>query len=308
MFWRALLSITLVLLSARALLPEKVSQQDVQDLLKELPEHSWLRSRLAVWVIQHSDMRQGASEEPYLQGMRQEGIKRAYFELSSIWRAGKPQDVRVISRLYFDKYDGPHAQIADQRSIDAIRASGLENLLDRVAIDWAKERPLVYGIEHAIVRHPEGKQMFTKAELFDDIRLSGIAWPWSPWIGSRAPPLADAASVGDANEVARLLQTSKSSQQELNAALLNAVTNDYDNSAVIELLLKAGADINCRDPRYGLTALMWAIGRPIQLPTLIDHGADVNLRDPQGNTALGRAKQANYREAAQILEKGGAKN
>src|SRR5439155_21288542 len=162
-----------------------------------------------------------ATEEPYVQGMRQAGVRRARFELSSVWHRGTPQDVRIVARLYFNKHDGPHAQIADQTSIDAIRTSGLENMLDKIAIDWTKERPLIHGIEHAVIRHSEGKQMFTTAEIFDDTRLRGMARPWTQWSGLRAPPLTDAASVGDANEVARLLQISKFCQQELNAALLH---------------------------------------------------------------------------------------
>src|SRR5437660_1604417 len=290
MSWRTLLTITLVLLLSGALLPQEVPQRDVQGLRDSLPEYSWLRP----WLSRRE--RQATKDQPYMERMRQAGVRRVFFELSSVWHAGKPRDVRVIARLYFGKYDGPHSQIADQTSIDAIRTSGLENLLDNVAIEWAKERPLLMGKEHAVVRHPEGKQMSTTAELFDDSRLPGMAIPWTPWSGSKGPPLNEAAIIGDAVEVARLLQTNKFSQQDLNVALLRAVKSHYDNSDVIDLVLKAGADINGRDPGSGWTALMIAIDRPIQLLTLIQRGADLNARDPQRSTALQLARQRGYRE------------
>jgi hypothetical protein len=302
MSWRTLLTITLVLLLSGALLPQEVPQRDVQDVRDSLPQYSWLRP----WLSRGE--RKAAKDQPYMQRMRQAGVRRVFFELGSVWRSGKPQDIRILTRLYFDKYDGPRSQIAEPRSIEAIRTNGLEALLDNVAIDWAKERPLLTGREHAIVRHPEGKQMSTTAELFDDSRLPGMVIPWTPWSGRKGPPLSEAAITGDASEVARLLQTNKFSQQDLNVVLLEAVKNHYDNSDVIDLLLKAGADINGRDPSSGWTALIIAIDRPIQLLTLVERGADLNARDPQGSTALQLARRQGDREAVQILEKAGAKN
>ncbi len=205
--------------------------------------------------------------------------------------------------MYFSKYDGPHSQIADPQSLDGIRTSGLQDLLDSVVIGWAKERPLVHGVEHRIVQHPEDKQMYTTAELFDDLWFRPMVRPWTPWNGTIPSPLNHAAAIGDGDQVDHLLEASNFSQEELNAALLSAVGNDYDNSEVINLLLKAGAEINSRDPRSGSTVLMLSIGRPIHLPTLIERGADINARDPKGSTALELARKGGHVEAAQILQK-----
>jgi hypothetical protein len=124
--------------------------------------------------------------------------------------------------------------------------------------------------------------MCTSVELFDDPRFPESVRPWYPCGEFGTLPLSDASSIGDANDVARLLTSRKFPQEKLNDALFHAVKNYYDNSDVIDLLVKAGADINCRDADYGLTVLMWALDRPIQVPTLIKLGADVGARNRKG--------------------------
>ncbi len=103
-----------------------------------------------------------------------------------------------------------------------------------------------------------------------------------------------------------LVKTRKFSQNELNDALILAVTDYYDNSDVIDLLLKAGADVNARDSRFGQTVLMFARGRPIQIPMLLERGADINAKDPQGNTVLKLARNEGDKEVAQLLQQAGA--
>jgi ankyrin repeat protein/cytochrome c551/c552 len=75
-------------------------------------------------------------------------------------------------------------------------------------------------------------------------------------------------------------------------------------------LLKAGAEVNCRDSR-GLTPLMFSVATEYQSPeivkALLQAGADVNARDNTGETALDWAQKFGYPEAIAALRKAGAK-
>ena len=59
----------------------------------------------------------------------------------------------------------------------------------------------------------------------------------------------------------------------------------YSDAAVIERLIKLGADPNKRNDA-GATALMWAALDPEKTRVLLDHGADVNARSEDARTAL----------------------
>lgn len=79
------------------------------------------------------------------------------------------------------------------------------------------------------------------------------------------------------------------------------------NIDLVEMLLKAGADIN-KTNASGCSALMWACGagnlKTVEL--LLASGADVNITDKYGNTALVWACDEGYREIAELLLKAGA--
>jgi len=75
------------------------------------------------------------------------------------------------------------------------------------------------------------------------------------------------------------------------------------NAAVVQALLRAGADPNLRDPVCGLTAMHDAAreGFVESVRALVDYGADLNLVDEQGNLPLHLAAREGHLEATQML-------
>lgn len=106
---------------------------------------------------------------------------------------------------------------------------------------------------------------------------------------------------GDAIGTQALLNSHKFSKKELNRALFGAVLSSYDNTAVIRLLLVAGADVNART-KDGTTPLMNAVAHPCNLRPLLDSGADLRARDKWGRDALQLARRAKDPTAMRLLE------
>jgi ankyrin repeat protein len=65
------------------------------------------------------------------------------------------------------------------------------------------------------------------------------------------------------------------------------------NPGVITTLLKAGAELEARDPMYGITALGWAAGQtsnPEVITVLLNAGADPKAKDIDGYTPIYAAR------------------
>lgn len=83
---------------------------------------------------------------------------------------------------------------------------------------------------------------------------------------------------------------------------------DRGHTAVVNILLAAGAEVNLADPDQGWTPLMYAAydDRADIAQQLIAAGADLNARDPQGRTPLILAAEACSAHVAEILIAAGA--
>jgi ankyrin repeat protein len=70
-------------------------------------------------------------------------------------------------------------------------------------------------------------------------------------------------------------------------ALLEACRRGKTHNEIAAALIKAGADVNVKDP-YGVTPLMFAAisGSPETMRLLMSRGSDVNAKDVDGRTAL----------------------
>jgi ankyrin repeat protein len=125
-------------------------------------------------------------------------------------------------------------------------------------------------------------------------------------------PLMTAARTGNSEAVRRLLAHSPSidarEPTRQQTALMWAAAEN--NAAAVELLVRAGADVNARS-KGGLTPLLFAArdGRIEAARVLLASGADVNERLPDGMSALVVAvMNANYAMAAFLLDRGADPN
>lgn len=284
----------LLLIATPYALPQTASTQ-AQQVANELPPCSVLREQ-----IEYKMYGDGIAM-PYMEAMRKLGVKRAFFEIDSMWHGGKPTDLQVVNRLYFDQFDGPNSQILDSTKLAQIKQSGLEADLDKIARERVMHAPLFVGLDSKV--NPSGKRTYSYAEMF--------ANPWVPEqrvvvspLFKRLPSLLYAAMIGDVSSVEHQLKNN-SSQRELYGALYQAVGSRYDNSAVIKAVINAGADVNARGAD-GVTPLMNAVAHPCNLRALLDAGADVSARDKWGKDALQYAREVKQPISVRLLEKSAA--
>lgn len=107
-------------------------------------------------------------------------------------------------------------------------------------------------------------------------------------------------------EVVRLLISRDADVQAKNSvkrtALMFAATAP-DNTATVEALLKAGANVNAVDGGEGYTALMFAAGEGhlAMAKLLLDAGADASIKDLDNETAAIHAANNGHTELARLL-------
>jgi ankyrin repeat protein len=170
-----------------------------------------------------------------------------------------------------------------------------------------------------------------------------VLWPVASLLGAAASDVADAAMKGNRDAVRALLQKKtdvNAPQSDGTTALHWAVRADdletadmliraganasaanrdgatpmllasvNGNAAMIESLIKAGADPNAALTKYGDTALMMAArtGKTDAIKMLLDHGAQVNAKESWGDTtALMWAVSERHPAAAKMLLEHGA--
>lgn len=122
-------------------------------------------------------------------------------------------------------------------------------------------------------------------------------------------PLTIAAGKCDDTQVIRVLLDHGADVRMRNRGgdtpLLLAVK--HGNQHTVEMLLRAGAEIN--EQNEGYTALMIAARRGYSgiVALLIARKADVNFQNKSGETALSLAQNYGQPEVAELLKKGGAR-
>ena len=275
---------------------------EVQQLITSLPECSRLRRDLEEG--RYSDQ----TELPYMQAMHKEGVQCGFFEFEGTLQQGHPDHIKVVKRVYFKRLDGPDAQITDLRTLDEVKNSGLQKVLDDAVIERAKNARFSAGVDEwagvgmvnvlpGLIR---GSRVYGSIELFGSQWITVSAWdqasPYKPRFD-----IGYAAYIGDVMDLSKIFQQKKYSQKELNLALNSAVMSRWDNTAAIEMLIKAGADVNAK---FGddTTLLMLAKNCSCNIRVLLAHGARADDRDKWGRTALDLAWQGHDEARIRLLQ------
>jgi ankyrin repeat protein len=116
--------------------------------------------------------------------------------------------------------------------------------------------------------------------------------------------LADAAQRGDVAAARAILQRQRSAVKVVDADGTTPlhIATDQNNPAMVELLIRAGADVTAKN-RFGITPLHSAAlyGNAAILERLLKAGADPNTALPEGETALMTAAGNGSVEAIKVL-------
>lgn len=299
-----LICLSLLALPAAQSQTESARQRpaEVTQLIAKLPECSRLREQL-----EHGRFSDGTGK-PYMRPMLDHGVQRAFFEVEGNWSHGRAENIRFVRRLYYRILDGPDAQITDAATLNEIETSGLAGTLDQAVLPQIKNAHLFSGTDQwgtaGIAGYwkwrLKGGHIYGTADLF--------ASPWvSPFAGDIVSPykvrddLTHVAQIGDVIGVSKLLSAKRYSQLDLNRALNCAVMSLWDNTNVINMLVKAGADVNAKSSD-GTTPLMATYECACNISVLLANGARVEDRNRFGQTALDFARQRHDAVALRLLE------
>jgi ankyrin repeat protein len=130
-----------------------------------------------------------------------------------------------------------------------------------------------------------------------------------PYSSALAGPIHDAAKLGDAEQVERLI-TAGAGVDEKDIADKTALfwAAGAGQMDVVQLLVAKGANVNAKD-FYGLTVVGAAAlaGQEAIVELLIGKGADVNSMDSGGVTPLDDASRKGYAGIIELLKRHGAK-
>jgi len=131
----------------------------IRDLIDTLPTDSFLRLEL------QGGARGDGIHYAWMDSMRHQAVKRVVAEVHIHFsRNGKPKEMKTVRVLYYSDYDATSVQITDPNRLQRIRVSGLEEQLERIAVERA-----AHGSWVDIPRpkpHPFVGR--TSVELFDD--------------------------------------------------------------------------------------------------------------------------------------------
>lgn len=273
-------------------------QKHLKEIAESLPTDSPLRDGM-----EHGG-HGGGVHRPWMDEMRQQGIKRALLRTEFVWHE-KPTDIKVTRVVYFSTYEGDCGQVADPEQLSAIRSSGLEaELSNQAAQDTLR------GHWMFIDQTPNDlRRSITVVTLLDDEWLP--TWPIS---FSTSPKTVDffrvAVDMGDVAAVKQFLREGVPAEERDGTVWAMA---GVPNPCTLKALLQAGANPDMRD-HYGSPLLMEEIRHHDveDAKVLIEAGADVNAKNAYGFTILTIAEAKpgfpGQDDLVRLLKAAGARN
>lgn len=123
-------------------------------------------------------------------------------------------------------------------------------------------------------------------------------------LGANEPPIFDAARIGTAAEVDKILKANpamRDARNQLGSTPLHLAATNLD-SGPLKVLIAAGAEVNARDKEDNTPLHMAAyVGRSDAARLLLEAGADVNAKSTGGRTPLSLARKTRADETAGII-------
>jgi len=225
--------------------------------------------------------------EPWMDLMKTEGVREVVIEVKGTWNRLTGFSPRSAPRIvYLKDYSRPGSQIVDEAKLEELRNRGLEQKLESVAIKNSKR-----AIWLRMDSNPWKQPGYAVVYLCDNEWVPCGHWrtdrPSFSAFEEEKYPLYSSAIFPDLLALSEQLATAHFDQSELNAALLGATHCPSDNTQVMSMLIKAGADVNARQ-RDGSTLLMHAATglQVTNVKFLLAAGADPSARNQRGDTAL----------------------
>jgi len=221
-----------------------------------------------------------------MDSMRKQGVKQVLVNVKGTWyRANGFHPAKVVQVVYRTEYARPDSQIVDDLKLTELQKSGLEEHLKVVATQKSKQARWMRIDSNPFREHGYAQVCLNDSEwipcgwLFDRPRFSAFE--------EEKYPLYSAAIYPDLVSATKQLATNNFSQTELNTALFGATEDFSDNTKMIKLLVKSGADVNSRR-NDGSTVLMESASalRVTTVKLLLSLGADPSLKNQRGDTAL----------------------
>jgi hypothetical protein len=123
-------------------------------------------------------------------------------------------------------------------------------------------------------------------------------------LGANEPPIFDAARLGSAAEVDKILKANpamRDARNQLGSTPLHLAATNGD-AGPLKALLAAGADVHARDKEDNTPLHMAAYaGKSEAARLLLEAGADVNAKSTGGRTPLSLARKTRADETAGII-------